>query len=188
MVNERNPDPDGMSPTGGKLVILFIFGLSAVMGGYAWWHHYHQGRKCLELWGSEAGALIRYAPVVEAIELADDDGSAVDKLQIGGQTRAFRRLVVISKTPGLVHGRQALIEDASFQWDAPESSDLGEWTYALRFVDEDRQVTIAFDIASGRVHFVEGDRQAVLTEKLRAAYRERIPDWIEGATPSYVQQ
>jgi len=188
MVNDRNPEPGRISAIGGKLVILFIFGLSTGMGGYAWWHHYHQGRQCLELWGSEVGELIRYAPVVQAIELTEEEGANRERIRIGKQTRTVRKLVEISETPGLVHGRQALIEDASFQWNASAGNEPGEWSYALQFVDEARLATIAFDVSNGRVHLVGDDREAVLTAKLREAYGERIPKWIERATPPYEQQ
>lgn len=165
----------------GKLVILFIFGLSAVMGGYAWWHHFTQGRRCLELWGGEAGELIRYAPVVEAIKLGDPSEEAAVAVQISGSRVPVGRSVDISNTPGLVHARQALIEDASFRWDSNIPTTPVEWTYGLRFVDGQQRVTLAFDRVAARVCHVESGKVGQLTERLRDVYQQRIPSWIERA-------
>ncbi|MBP87990.1 MAG: hypothetical protein CMJ64_14905 [Planctomycetaceae bacterium] len=165
----------------GKLVILFIFGLSAVMGGYAWWHHFNQGRKCLELWGGEAAALIRYAPVVEAMRFGGASEKSGNVLQIAGKGIAIEQHVDVSGTPGLVHARHALIEDASFLWKQPVPTESVEWTFALRFVDGEQRVTIAFDEIAARVHFVEAGKDGILTQTLRDAYQQRIPAWIEAS-------
>jgi hypothetical protein len=165
----------------GKLVILFIFGLSAVMGGYAWWHHYSQGRKCLELWGGEAAALIRYAPVVEAIRFGGPSEKSGDALSIGGPSFLVEQIADVSGTPGLVHARQALIEDASFQWKQPAATEPPKWTYGMRFRDGERSVTMVFDGIGTRVHLVEAGQDGVLTPALKEAYQKRIPAWIEQA-------
>ena len=165
----------------GKLVILFIFGLSAVMGGYAWWHHFNQGRKCLELWGGEAGELVRYAPVVEAISFGDPGEEPDTSLQIAGKRISIEQQRDVTGTPGLVHARQALIEDASFLWNETVEQEPVEWTYALRFVDGEQTITMAFDSIGTRVHLVEGGRDGFLSPTLKAAYQQRIPAWIEQA-------
>jgi hypothetical protein len=168
----------------GKLVILFIFGLSAVMGGYAWWHHFNQGRKCLELWGGEAAALIRYAPVVEAIKFGSGGEEPGNSLQIAGKSISIEQRADVSGTPGLVHARQALIEDASFVWKHYVANEPVEWTYGMRFIDGEQSVTIAFDGTDTRVHLVDGGKDGILTRTLRDAYQKRIPAWIEQANDS----
>jgi len=165
----------------GKLVILFIFGLSAVMGGYAWWHHFNQGRKCLELWGGEAAALIRYAPVVEAIRLGESSEKSGDTISVGGQSILIEQQADISGTPGLVHARQALIEDASFLWNQTVPTEPAQWRYALRFIDGERHVTVAFDEIGTRVHLVEDGKDGVLKPTLKDAYQKRVPAWIDQA-------
>lgn len=161
----------------GKLVIVFIFGLSVVMGGYAWWHHYTQGRRCLDLWGAEAGELIRYAPRVEVLKLDNADTTDAETIQIQGESHAIAARQDITNTPGLVHARQALIEDASFLWKA-DLEGPSNWQYELRFTEGDKQVSVAIDCDQGRVRLVGTDRQAALKPHLTTAYQTRLPMWL----------
>ena len=167
----------------GKLVIVFIFGLSAVMGGYAWWHHFTQGKRCVELWGAESGELIRYAPQVEVLQLASDDSVAAESIQIQDESLKIAERRDITNTPGLVHARQALIEDASFLWNA-DLQGPSNWQYLLRFTDDNQQVTVAIDCDQGRVRLVGTDRQAALKPHLTTAYQTRLPMWLGGDATS----
>ncbi|MEO8495349.1 MAG: hypothetical protein ABI614_09780 [Planctomycetota bacterium] len=161
----------------GKLVIAFIFGLSAVMGGYAWWHHYTQGRQCVVLWGAETGEAIRYAPQVEVMRLDVAGAPDAETIQIQDQPLKIVARKDITNTPGLVHARQALIEDASFLWKA-DLAGPSNWQYLLRFTDGDKQVSVAFDCDQGRVRLVGTDRQAALKPHLTAGYQSRLPIWL----------
>jgi hypothetical protein len=161
----------------GKLVIVFIFGLSAVMGGYAWWHHFTQGRQCVEFWGAEAAEMIRYAPVVEVMKLAPLEADDMETIQIQGEPYAVSASKDITETPGLVHARQALIEDASFLWEVVRSGPTS-WQYVLRFADGDQQISVALDGDQGRVVLVGTDRQATLKPHLATAYQSRLPKWL----------
>jgi hypothetical protein len=161
----------------GKLVILFIFGLSAVMGGYAWWHHYTQGRRCVEFWGAEAGEMIRYAPQVEVLKLAPPETDDAETIRIDDESHGISARREITDTPGLVHARQALIEDASFLWNAvPERP--SNWDFVLRFTDGDQQVNVAIDCDHGRVRRIGSNRQASLKPHLATAYQTRLPMWL----------
>ncbi len=162
----------------GKLVILFIFGLSAVMGGYAWWHHYHQGRRSLEFWGADAAALIRYAPQVEILRLSNEPNGEWESLQVDQAALSISQRRDITGTPGLVHARQALIEDQSFAWDHAPSSLPAEWYFALRFTEGERRVVVLWDRVSNRVRLLEGGQTAELTERMMNAYRSRFPVWL----------
>ncbi len=161
----------------GQLVIVFIFGLSAVMGGYAWWHHFTQGQRCVEFWGAETGELIRYAPQVEVMQLAGSDNDDAETIQIGNESLAIAARKDITGTPGLVHARQALIEDASFLWKA-DLAGPSHTQYVLRFTDGEQQVSVAIDCDQGRVRLVGTDRQAVLKPHLATAYQTRLPMWL----------
>ncbi|MBC8355383.1 MAG: hypothetical protein H8E66_25680 [Planctomycetes bacterium] len=161
----------------GKLVIVFIFGLSAVMGAYAWWHHFTQGRRCVELWGAQTGELIRYAPQVELLQLDDVDATDGETIRIDDKPHAIIAQRDITGTQGLVHARQALIEDASYLWNA-NLVEPSNWRYLLRFTDGDEQVSVVIDCDHGRVHLVGTDRQAALNAHLTKGYRERLPVWL----------
>ena len=167
----------------GKLVIVFIFGLSTAMGVYAWWFHYQQGKRCLQLWGSETATRIRFAPRVEAMVLGDADPSAdAGTLTIGGRSVAIRQRARIEEVPGLLHARYALLEDASFQWDAALADQPATWQYAMRFEDDDGAVVLLFDPAAGWVRDLDSGREGRLRPKLVQSYQTRIPQWIEAAS------
>lgn len=161
----------------GKLVIVFIFGLSVVMGGYAWWHHYTQGRKCVEFWGANVGEAIRYAPKVEVLKLIPPEATDSEMIRVRGETLEVSAQRDITATPGLVHARQALIEDASFLWDA-DTAGPSNWQYVLQFTDGALKVQVAIDCDRGRVQLVGTDRIAVLKPHLATAYQTRLPTWL----------
>ncbi|MCA9120874.1 MAG: hypothetical protein H6822_31730 [Planctomycetaceae bacterium] len=167
----------------GKLIIVFIFGLSAVMGGYAWWHHYTQGRRCVEFWGAKNGESIRYSPRVEVLKLTPAVTTDADLVQIGDDSYSIVCQRDITATPGLVHARQALIEDASYIWEA-EINGHDDWHYVLQFTDDQKQVRVAFDSGKGRVRLVGTDQIATLKPHLATAYQTRLPQWLGDDTNS----
>lgn len=167
-----------MAVNQGKLVILLMLGLSALMGGYAWWHNYQQGRRCLALWGAETAAMIRYGPRVEALALSGLADEARDKILTDDQTLTILAGRDITSMRGLIHARHALIEDASYDWDQPPPTEPALWTFALRFSDGPRRATLLFDAAGRRVHCVEEGRTGVLLPARMAAYQQRLPEWI----------
>lgn len=182
--SERRRTLRNKSLNQGKLVIVFIFGLSAVMGGYAWWHHFTQGRQCVEFWGAEAAEMIRYAPLVKVMKLAPPEADDMETIQIQGEPHGVSASKDITATPGLVHARQALIEDASFLWNEIPSGP-SNWQYVLRFADGDQQISVALDCDQGRVLLVGTDRQTTLKPHLATAYQSRLPKWlgVEDAEP-----
>ena len=154
------------------------------MGGYAWWHHYTQGRRCVELWGADVGESIRYAPRVELLRLARRDAQDAESIEVQGDTYAVVAHKDITGTPGLVHARQALIEDASYLWNA-ELGGAATWQYLLRFTDGAEQISVALDCEQGRVRLVGTQREAALNAHLTKGYQERLPVWLaSGANAS----
>jgi hypothetical protein len=132
----------------------------------------------LELWGPEAATLIRYAQRVDAMVLASDGTETEESLMIGEQELAVIASGKITGTPGLVHARHALIEDASYLWREASPSEAPEWKFALRFEDGGKVVTIVLDISGNRVRLVEEGREGVLITQRMEAYQERVPRWL----------
>lgn len=92
----------------GKLLILGIVALAVLMAGASWWYRYRATHRAAEFWGPRASQLIRDAPQVTLLDLeSGDQGMPVD----------------ISKARGLIHLRYALLEDRSYEWRDPKSSD-----------------------------------------------------------------
>ena len=159
-----------------RLVVVLIFLVAVVMGGYGWWYNFQQGRRSLRLWGSDAAVLIRYAPqvVLLQLELARPDERASERLDIDSQRFAIVRQFEISKVPGLVHARHALIEDASFVWSARQRACQPNWQFALRFLRGPQRATLAFDTNCDQVRLIEHNRTArLLDEPMRAFDRKR---------------
>jgi hypothetical protein len=131
----------------GTLVIAAMVLAAAGASAFAWWHQYQQGRRALEYWTAEGAKLIRRAPNVELMRLGEPAAPA-------GEERAFLlgRPVAerqdISRAPGLVHARQALISDTSYLWGTSATA-TPDWEYALRFADGGEEILIALDLTGG---------------------------------------
>ena len=98
----------------GKWAILTMVLLGCVLGGFAVWHHYRQGRRILEFWGSETAMLIRHADQVEVWRLGPQSDQSSSQLEVRGQSLAILEQVEISRLRGLVHARHALIIDRNY--------------------------------------------------------------------------
>ena len=75
----------------GKLVVLFIFGISIVAGALACWHLYEKGDQAKDFWSTESANLIYHAPQVELLKLHVGDDLPTDRIEeidIEGKTRA----------------------------------------------------------------------------------------------------
>jgi hypothetical protein len=157
----------------GKLLILVILAAALGAAGLAWWHQYQQGRRALTYWGPEGAALIRTAPRVELLNLS------LEPLPQSSGERVFDRFVTrrqdISKARGLVHARQALISDASFEWGEPASSDPN-WTLALHFSDGGREIVVAFDLSRRMAQSTRNDTPVQVGSTLAAGLQAFIAE------------
>ena len=117
----------------GKLVVLGIFFVALGAAAFGMLFRYQATRRTLQFWGSENVAMVADAPVVEAVRFGPE-----------GQEQAVAEQVDISGARGLVHLRQALLEDRSFDWDEPAARDEPVWSYGLRFRDGTSSVMLVF--------------------------------------------
>ncbi|MBA2115280.1 hypothetical protein [Bremerella alba] len=115
----------------GKLVVTSMVLIAAILAGVTVWHHWSKGYASIAYWGAANGENIRYAPAVQ--------------LKTSGKT------FDISMGRGLVHFRQALIEDASFTEVTTEESAQPNWTHEVIFSwPEKTDATIVlFDLNKG---------------------------------------
>ena len=116
----------------GKLVILGILTVALIMAGASWWYRYAATHKAVQFWGPDSAELIRDAPRVLLLQNPPADISDLaqeDPIRAGFDESATD----VSHAPGLLHLRNALLEDRSFDW--PKSSDpvtqpvsdIGHW-------------------------------------------------------------
>jgi hypothetical protein len=151
---------------GGKVAILSIFGVAIAMAAFAWWHHFQEGRRSLELWGSQSAQLIEHAPHVEVLQLEDARaGREVEEaFDVNSQPLAIAQRTDISAARGLLHARHALIQDASFDWTTAQEDCEPQWQIALRFSGTVSHATMVLDFRCRRAYLVERDKQATLTK------------------------
>jgi len=113
---------DSPNRSSGTWVVVLIAIAACIATGISIWHHRQQTRNSMEYWGSDNARLIRYAPEVRLYRLE------------GNQAEEWETLdsMNVSKTPGLIHFRQALIEDASFSGNVVPGEPV-EWSLAIQF-------------------------------------------------------
>ena len=166
----------------GKLAILAIAILAIGLSGFAVWHHYRQGRRVLEYWGSDKANLVRHAPEVYILELgppAQDGEHAEDSLAIEGESLAIVQRHDISDVPGLIHARHALIQDSSYRWDREKMGCQPHWEFALAFRDRDRQATVAIDTRCDRALLI--GQSPLVANKMIAALHEFVKSCLNDA-------
>lgn len=98
--------------------------------------HWSQSRFAVGYWGGENATHIRAAEVVQLVDLANEAANQD-----------------ISDAKGLVHFRQALIEDASFSGAVPVAEASPLWQVEVVFTEEGTQssTTVLFDLEKGLV-------------------------------------
>jgi hypothetical protein len=135
----------------GKAVIVSMLILGLAAGGLGVWLRYRQGRRALEYWGVESALLIRDADQVELLELvsAEDPAAASlpgPELVVGnGRWKTSTRRDV-TPVPGILHVRQTLLDDNTFDWRAALPACPHTRQYALRFTQGDQRLAVVFDL------------------------------------------
>ncbi len=163
---------------GGKLAIVVILMVALCMAGYAWWYRYQQGREARAFWGREATLLIGQARQVELLRLRPADESAADseseRVDIAGRAFAIVERIDVSRARGLLHARDALIDDDSFVWDQPRGNGESQWEFAFRFSDGQQHATVTLDFACRRVLLIEGEQEATIVALTANGLRELV--------------
>lgn len=155
----------------GKLAVLSMLLVAVALAAFALWWNVASGRRTLEFWGQEGGARI-IAPKAKVellwLEPAASDAQS-ERLSIGGRSYAVVRKGEITGARGLVHARHALLEDASFEWDA--ATPAGDYTVAARFRDAGGTTTVAFDFEREQLAYVESGAEKKGAAKIMAGWQ-----------------
>jgi hypothetical protein len=151
----------------GKLVILGILTVALASAAASWWFRYSATHKAAQFWGPQNVRLIRDAPHVSLTRLILSDPPT---------TRD------ISKAPGILHLRNALLEDSSFLWGQGVDTERGGgWKLAFSEPVTGEQFTIRFTAdCRGAFGDSEPSKGAISTapiaKGLRAIFTELSPD------------
>jgi hypothetical protein len=138
----------------GTFVILLMVAAAVGLSIYAAWYRYQAGDDALRFWGREAAVQIRGAEKVELLILADKseqpaatDVSSESNLKIQGASYTIAKTIDITTARGLIHARNALLEDASLDAQAAPPATTPHWDRVLRFKDANGSSTsIAIDL------------------------------------------
>ena len=137
----------------GKLAVLTMFAVALAAATFAWWWNYSRGQRALEFYGPKAAHLIRTAPKVELLVLGTAESSAIEPLPEFGPVS---QIVDISRAPGLVHARTALLDDASYDWNAFPLPQV--FRHLVRFSNGEDEVMLVFSEPRGRVMVAGSDK------------------------------
>ena len=135
----------------------------------------NKGRRALAFWGGQVAYRMRTADSVELWVLASGD-------EFSGASSNLRRPHLADcqgdryfTAPGLVHARQALISDASFDWEAAAGATKPSWQYAIRFTSAGESSFVLLDLKR------LGGRGRRPRTRSQNGYRERTASVPRGA-------
>ena len=158
-----------------RILILIILALAVVASVFAGWFRWSQGHRALDFWGADLARQVRFAKSIELlwlesplVDAANGEGvSAIDTLTIDGVKWRVHQRCDITDTRGLVHARQALIQDATYVWDNHALGRESAWTHALVFhTANENDVVVLFDLfehSTGYVRELGGREKLPLT-------------------------
>jgi len=167
----------------GKLVVLSIFAVALLMAAFAWWWNRQQGRRALEFWGKDSALAIRDGQKVELLRLRPKNGRLVDI-----KDSEIVETKDISQAQGLIHARNSLLQDASFDWSAKPAGlshfETKKDVFAVRFTRQDVVTTIVFtDLLGGWIIHSESAREIILNPKTCSGWKLFISRYFPGDAP-----
>jgi hypothetical protein len=136
--------------------------------------------RVIGFWGPQAAELMDRSESVELMRLGPEPGGdrAAGSMLAAGKARlAVLARRDMSRAAGLVHLRQALLEDRSYAWERPPPASL-QWDTALVFGQGKQSVTALFSLDDGWVAHAGSPRAvsvAPIVEGLRKMFAEQHP-------------
>lgn len=161
----------------GRVVVGGMLLAAVVAASVTLWHHWSQGNRAVAYWGTSQAVEIRYAPQVELLTLAP--GTLPDQLEAvpaeGPATTTPGR--DISAVAGLVHFRQALIQDASFGAAVSVAKANPQWEYAVQFKNPEKgtRTVVLIDVQGALVGALGRD-EALDARPIGAGLRKFLAD------------
>jgi hypothetical protein len=117
----------------GKWLILAILAVALASGAFSWWFRWSATHRAAAFWGPEAATTIRDAQHVEAFRLATTSENTDRTLKAGDREYPVEKRIDASKAHGLIHLKQALVEDRSYDWDTSIDAEKVVPRWALVF-------------------------------------------------------
>jgi hypothetical protein len=172
------PSPAAGSTASGKLVIIGILTVALTGAAVSWYFRYNATHRAAEFWGPETARLIRDASVVEVfdpptpIAIPDNDAAGVGGFIDSSETRD------VSSARGLVHLRNAFLEDHNFDWPAKPLSPEVQWKHGLIFRDKGpSQAAILLFSSDLKLMQVAGTKEMLSCAPIAAGLREMFAEF-----------
>jgi hypothetical protein len=213
-VRSKADKPDHSQPAGvegsGKFVIVGILGLALVAAGGSWLVRYNATHRAARFWGPETARLIRDAPQVKlyreplaiprAIREALPPGAKESDVDAAGASvnqKITDSAIDVSNAHGLVHLRNALLDDRNFNWPADEyllvlPDEMGYWWLQFEDPMSGKAAVIWFsrDCSQAlRTRHPDGSNKGALisSEPIAAGLREIFAEFAAQKNDSAVQ-
>lgn len=161
-------DSPAKASSGGKLVVVGMLLVAVLAGAFAWWWNYDRGRRAMAFYGPDAAKLIRTAPVVELLTV---ESGVTAPQSLDGRGRG--RTIDVSRAAGLVHARASLLDDASYDWDAPASQGSSD-PMLVRFTNGNDEALVYLYLDERTVVASPSGRSALLVRKTADGWRQFI--------------
>lgn len=171
----------------GKLAVAGMIAVALGLAAFAWAWNWQRTQKCREFYGGEGANLVRTAEKVEGLVLSGYyDAESVEQIEVGPHAFEVALRRDLSKAPGLIHARTALLDDHSYQWTDQTTGDCQPVIlYAARFSRGQERITLAFDFGCRRVWIVESQKQATMAPKISDGWKAFLDKHmqVEGTPP-----
>jgi hypothetical protein len=136
---------DGGIYVSGKLVIITVVVLAVLGAGFSWWYRYSSTRHATRFWGGENARLIRDAKHVHLIRVGpmgpvhvhDPNAAFADHYHVPDGLVGVVDRREVTQAPGLIHLRNELVMDRSYESHTGVLAPASEWQYGLEFRDAD---------------------------------------------------
>ena len=152
----------------GKTAILVILGLGLGASLFAVWFNWSRTHRTLNRLGPSQSVLIAHASQVNFLRLKKSNAAQFpdeSDLLIQDQPFVVEQQLDISTTPGLTHLRHALLQDASYVWQAATKL-APNWQYGLQFREHDQDVLLVFDLNAQTGYIVEKSTSLTIGDRL----------------------
>ena len=167
--------------TPGRAAVLLIVVLGVALAAFNVYFRYATTNRIHAHWGTAALLRIADAPRAEWWELALVEANAqpdappagqtvetaVERIALDGQAFAIHRRGNLIGARGFVHLRNALGQNASYDWTG-KPAPLNRWRWAIAFVDDRDRTVLLFDDAFRVVRSFESPEPVPLTDKMSA--------------------
>jgi hypothetical protein len=154
-----------------------MLALALAAAAFAWWWNVQSKHRSLAFFGPEAARLIGKAATVELVTVEPIDsappGESGERISIGDQTFAPLSRHDVSQAQGLIHARTALLDDASYDWQAPPAEDSPELVI-VRFADAGHQTLITLDCPHRQLIRCDTGAKVRLNPKISAGWQQFI--------------